>query len=91
MDEWKSRWEDDGGCPREEPSEAPAREGQVAMPSGIIVVVAIAPFFLFPMLGMVFGRLAGTLGLLAGTVVGFVLAIGIGRLLGKRLERRSTR
>ena len=67
------------------------KERQVAMSSGIVVVVAIAPFFLFPILGMALGRLAGTLGILAGTVLGFVLAIGIGRLLGKRLERRSTR
>ena len=91
MDEWEVRWEDDGGCPREEPSDAPTREGQVAMPSGIIVVAAIAPFFLCPILGMALGRLAGALGLLAGTVLGFVLAIGIARILGKRLESRSTR
>jgi hypothetical protein len=68
-----------------------SNEGQIAMPSGLVAAAAVAPFFLFPILGMALGRLAGGLGILAGTALGFVVAIVVGRLLGKRLERSSKR
>jgi hypothetical protein len=86
MDEWEARWEDDGGCQQGAPAQARTRDRQVGTPSGVIVVVALVPFFVLPILGMALGRLAGTVGMVVGGILGFSLAIGIGRLLGKRLD-----
>lgn len=68
-----------------------SNERRIAMPAGMIAATAVSPFFVLPILGMVLGRPAGGLGIFAGTLLGFVLAIGVARLLGKRLEGKSPR
>jgi hypothetical protein len=43
----------------------------------------VIPFFVFPIVGMAVGRVAGLVGLLGGALLGFGLAIGIAGLFGK--------
>lgn len=84
--EWEAIWEDDGGPPGPPPAE-PTNERPPVTPGGVIVVVALLPFFLFPVLGLALGRRAGILGLVVGGFLGFALAMGLGCLVGNRLER----
>lgn len=80
-DRWEARWEDDGG----------ALEGKGIVrrekPSGPIVVVALLPFFVLPVVGMAVGRLVGFAGLLGGALLGFTVAIGIAHQFGRRRPR----
>ena len=85
---WEARWEDDGGQPGP-PAEALTRARQGGAPAGMIVVVALVPFFVLPVLGMALGRRAGTVGLVVGGLFGVALAIGMGRFFGARLARAS--
>jgi len=85
---WEARWEDDGGQPGP-PAEAPTRARQRGAPAGVIVVVALVPFFVLPILGMALGRRAGTVGLVVGGLLGVALAVGMVHFLGARLARVS--
>jgi hypothetical protein len=80
-EEWEARWEDDGGPPG-----PPTEDRQRSTPTGVIVVVALVPFFVLPLLGLALGGRGGTVGLVVGGLLGLFLALALGRFLGRRLE-----
>ncbi len=83
-EEWEARWEDDGGPPGQPTEDRPG-----GTPTGVIVVVALLPFFVLPVLGLALGGRGGEVGLVVGGLLGLFLAMGLGHFLGRRLERAA--